>query len=385
MKLHEYQVKKILSEHEVNVVLGNIAYTPNEAFKIASEIKGNGFFVKAQSIGLGPNSVFLTKNKTEVIPKTVSAMTPKDVLNWSSFMFGNILFADGKEQEIRKVYIEKSYKIKKTMYLSMMYDSKKQSLVFVSFDGAKGKTVIETVTTSSRPKIDVFRKVFMGLGLESQYLPQVKELLKSLYKALITLDILKIEITELILTNDNNLLVKEVDVFFDEASSSRQKEIFDLIDLSEMTKEKELAYKWGVRYIPYTGNISVMTNGVGLGLAIADTIKLSGGNPAHIIDIGWNADKTRIVKAFQLVLRSSEIDGLLIYVYGGSLHCDEVARGIIAAIKEMSLEMPLVVRLGGTNEDIAENLLKSSGLPIIIAKDIASSCDLIVKKIEGAL
>ncbi len=384
MKLHEYQAKKLLSEHGVDLVSGKIAYTPKEAFDIASNLKDEGFYIKAQSSKVKKNAVFSSLKASNEVAQTMYVKTPKEVEKMASFMLGNTLFDDDyEEHEVRKVFVEKAYDIEKSMYLSVMVDSKKQSLVIISsLDVDKKEFVYEEITTATRPKISSFRRIFEVFKLSPKYVMQGKELLKSIYKALVAIDALKIEVTELIITKSGDLLVKEVDVFFDDASLSRQKEISSMIDLSEMSGEQELAYKWDVRYIPFKGNISVMANGVGLGLALADMINLGGGEIAHLIDIGWNANQTKIAKAFQLVLRSINVDGLLIYVYGGSLRCDEVAKGIISVLKELSLEIPLVIRLGGTNEDIAKNLLKSSGLPMIIADDMATAAEQVVNSIE---
>ncbi len=379
MKLHEYQVKKLLSNYGVNIVKGGVAYTPSEAYDIAYSLGKSQFYVKAQSISVDKEAEFLSQNKVESVSRTTSAMTHMDVMHWAKFMLGNKLFdKEGKEQEIRKVYIEKAYTIKHSMYLSLMFDYKTQSLMLISSDNSRSSVVKEKIPLTSHIKLSLLRKIFVGLGLDKQYISQIKSLFKAMYKAFIALDILKLEISELILTSADEILVKEVDVFFDESSLYRHKNLQDIIDFSEMSKEQELAYKWGTRYIPHTGNISIMTNGIGLGLALADMISLCGGEVAQIIDIGWNADRNKISRSFQFALRSVKVDGLLIYVYGGSLHCDEVARGIITAVKEMSLDIPFVVRLGGTNEELANNLLASSGLPIIISQDMASSSEQIV-------
>lgn len=388
MNIHEYQAKKLLARYGVPILKGKIAYTPQEAHKIAQEISGNLWVVKAQihAGGRGKGGgVKLAKNIDDVQTFTKQMIGMKLVTPQTG----------PKGKEVRRVYIEEGAPYQKQYYLSMLIDRNSSQITLIA--SSEGGVEIEEVAAKHPEKIirQAFdpiqgfqayyaRKVGFKLGLTSSQVNQFVKLIHGLYQAFNELDASLIEINPLVLTDKGDLIALDAKMNFDENALYRQKEVFEMRDLDEEDPMEIEASNSNLSYIKLDGNIGCMVNGAGLAMATMDMIKLYNGAPANFLDVGGSATKERVTTAFKLILSDPNVEAILVNIFGGIMRCDVIAEGIVAAAREISLHVPLVVRLQGTNVEMGRKILQQSGLPILSAETLSDAAQQIVTAVREA-
>lgn len=388
MNIHEYQAKKLLARYGVPILKGKIAYTPQEAHKAAQEISGNLWVVKAQIHAGGRG-----KGGGIKLAKTID-----DVQAFTKQMIGMKLVTPQtgpKGKEVRRVYIEEGSPYQKQYYLSMLIDRNSSHVTLIA--SSEGGVEIEEVASKHPEKIirQAFdpiqgfqpyyaRKVGFKLGLTSSQVNQFVKIIHALYQAFNELDASLIEINPLVLTEKGDLIALDAKMNFDENALYRQKEVLDMRDLDEEDPMEIEASNSNLSYIKLDGNIGCMVNGAGLAMATMDMIKLNNGAPANFLDVGGSATKERVTTAFKLILSDPNVEAILVNIFGGIMRCDVIAEGIVAAAREISLHVPLVVRLQGTNVDMGRKILQQSGLPILSAETLADAAQQIVTAVREA-
>ncbi|MDP4840869.1 MAG: ADP-forming succinate--CoA ligase subunit beta [Alphaproteobacteria bacterium] len=388
MKIHEYQAKQLLSKFGVPVSPGKIAYTAQEAEEAAKELGGSVWAVKAQihAGGRGKGGgVKIAKSLAEVKEQAeniigMTLVTPQT----------------GEEgQEVRRVYIEKGCAIAKELYFSILLDRATGCLTCVASEA--GGMDIEEVAATTPEKIkkitlDVAlgfqdyqgRDLAFALNLEGKTALQVARLIKGVYETYSHYDASLIEINPLAITEEGNCIALDAKMEFDDNALYRHGDIEELRDLDEEDPSEYEANKHDLSYIKLDGNIGCMVNGAGLAMATMDVIKLFGGEPANFLDVGGGAPRERVTTAFKLILSDPNVEGILVNIFGGIMRCDIIAEGVVAAAKEVGINVPLVVRLEGTNVHQGKEILKNSGLSILAADDLGDAAKLIVQSVKEA-
>ena len=385
MNIHEYQAKTVLGKFGVAVPRGGVAYTPAEAEQVAQSLGGNLWVVKAQIHAGGrgkAGGVKLAKSLDEVKRLTKE-------------MLGMILVTHqtGPEgKEVKRVYIEEGSDIGSELYLSVVLD---RTFSAVTFIGSKeGGVDIEEVAKSHPEKIITVpvdpaagiqshhaRQLAFGMQIPTELHAEFQKMVFGFYNAFIATDASQVEINPLVITKGGKLIALDAKFNFDDNALFRQPEIAEMRDEDEEDPLELQAAKFGLSYVKMDGNIGCMVNGAGLAMATMDIIKLYGGEPANFLDVGGGANKEKVTEAFKLILSDPNVEGILVNIFGGIMRCDIIAEGIIAAAREVSLSVPLVVRLAGTNVELGKKMLATSGLPILAADDLADAAD----KITGAV
>jgi succinyl-CoA synthetase beta subunit len=388
MNIHEYQAKKLLSRFGVPVLRGQVAYTPQEAQNIAKEMGGNLWVVKAQihAGGRGKGGgIKLAKNL-------------EDVQGFTKQMIGMKLVTPQtgpKGKRVGRVYIEEGAPYQKQFYVSMLVDRNTSRITLIA--SAEGGVEIEEVAATHPEKIIrqsfdpiqgfqpyYARKVGFKLGLSAIHVNQFVKFVQGLYNAFQELDASLIEINPLVITDQGLLVALDAKMNFDENALYRQKEVLEMRDLDEEDAAEVEASNSNLNYIKLDGNIGCMVNGAGLAMATMDMIKLYGGSPANFLDVGGSATKERVTAAFKLILSDPNVEAILVNIFGGIMRCDVIAEGIVSAAREISLHVPLVVRLQGTNVDMGRKILQQSGLPILSAETLADAAQRIVTAVKEA-
>lgn len=388
MKIHEYQAKELLAKYGVPIAPGKVAYTSDEAEQVAKDLGGNVWAVKAQIHAGGRG-----KGGGVKIAKSLG-----EVRELASKILGMQLVTPqtGPEgQLVRRLYIEQGTAIAQEIYCSVTLDRATGRLSFVA--SSAGGMDIEEVAKKAPEKIIHLhidpaigfhphhgRTIAFKLGLHGKTALKTASLLGALYKAYIDLDASLIEINPLAITGDGLPIALDAKMSFDENALFRHKDIEKLNDPDEEDPAEREAKNHSLSYIKLDGNIGCMVNGAGLAMATMDVIKLYGGNPANFLDVGGGAPKERVITAFKLILSDSNVEGILVNIFGGIMRCDVIAEGIIAAAKEVGINVPLVVRLEGTNVEKGKEILKQSGLAIIPADDLGDAAHKIVKAVKEA-
>jgi len=388
MNIHEYQAKSILAKYHVPVPRGGVAYTPAEAENVARKLGGSLWVVKAQIHAGGrgkAGGVKLAKSIDEVseLAKNMIGMTLK------THQTG----PEGKE--VKRVYIEEGSDIAEEMYLSMVIDRATSRITFmVSSEGGveieevaeKHPEKIHRVEVDPAAGIQPFhaRRLASNLKIKKEQQGAFAEFILNLYKAFTEKDASQLEINPLVLTKQGKIIALDAKFNFDENALYRQSEVMEMRDEDEEDPLERKAAKFGLSYIKMDGNIGCMVNGAGLAMATMDIIQLYGGTPANFLDVGGGATKEKVTEAFKLILSDPNVEGILVNIFGGIMRCDIIAEGIIAAAREVSLDVPLVVRLEGTNVELGKKMLATSGLPILPADNLADAADRIVKAVKKA-
>ncbi len=385
MKIHEYQAKEIFRQYGVTVPEGKVAYTPQEAENIAKELGGGTVVVKAQihAGGRGKGGgVKIAKN-------------PADAKKLAQDILGMNLktHQTGPEgQEVKKILVEQGLDIAKEFYLGIVLDRETSKVNFIA--SSEGGMEIEVVAAKSpekivRQSVDPTtgflpfqgRKLAYALGLEGKAIKQAVKFMHALYKVYVENDATLLEINPLILTKGGDIMALDAKMNFDDNALFRHSNISELRDLDEEDPKEIEASKFNLSYISLDGNIGCMVNGAGLAMATMDIIKLSGAEPANFLDVGGGANTEQVTAAFKILLADPNVKGVLVNIFGGILKCDVIAEGIVTAAKEVKLNVPLVVRLEGTNFERGRQILKDSGLAITPAdgmKDAAKKVTQIV-------
>ena len=386
MNIHEHQAKQILKKYGASVPKGEFAFTVNELIGKAKKIKTEKYVLKAQihAGGRGKAGGVKILNNIEELTDAAKEMLGKTLITHQTGPNG---------KEVKRLYIEESSKIKKEFYLSCLIDRASSKIAFISSD--QGGMDIEEVAKKSPEKIittkvdylediddENCKKIIKIFNLKDNTMLQGIDLIKSIYKMFISTDANLVEINPLILTEDDNLICLDAKMNFDDNSIFRQPEIQSLRDLNEEDPSEIEASKHDLAYIKLDGSIGCMVNGAGLAMATMDIIKLFGQEPANFLDVGGGASKEKVSAAFKIILSDPNVKGILINIFGGIMRCDILAQGVVEAAKEININVPLVVRLAGTNYKEGKLILDNSGLKIISASDLSDAASKIVKAIK---
>ncbi len=386
MNIHEYQAKKLLSAFNIEVGHGEPAETPEEALTIAKELGGSVWVVKAQIHAGGRGKAGGVK-----ICKSLD-----EVKNYSESLLDSTLVTHQtgpKGQKVRKIYIETASSIAKEFYLSLVLNRNTSQVCIIA--SAEGGTDIEEVAVTHAHKI-INLSIPPATGIQGYHarrvatvfgiLDKAKEvlhLLQGLYEFYESCDCSLIEINPLVLTTDGALVALDAKTSFDDNALYRHASIQELNDPFEEDPSETEAKAHDLSYVKLDGQIGCLVNGAGLAMATMDIIKHYGGEPANFLDVGGGADKERVSKAFQIILKDPEVKAILVNIFGGIMRCDIIAQGIIAAASEMKLNVPLIVRLQGTNKDLGKQILNDSGLNIIAADGLDEAAQKAVAALKG--
>ncbi|MCZ6849056.1 MAG: ADP-forming succinate--CoA ligase subunit beta [Alphaproteobacteria bacterium] len=388
MNIHEYQAKRLLAKFGVAVPEGGVAYTPKEAESTARKLGGAVWVVKAQihAGGRGKGGgVKVVKSLNDV------RAAAKDMIGMR--LVTHQTGPSGKE--VKRVYVEQGCDIARELYLSMVVDRANGCItVMASTEGgvdieevaAKTPDLIIKVAIDPVTGMQPFhaRRIAFGLGLEGDQVRSGAKFVAALYDAFMSLDCSLAEINPLVVTGDGDVMALDAKMNFDDNALFRHPELVELRDEDEEDPAELEASKHDLNYIKLDGNIGCMVNGAGLAMATMDIIKLYGGEPANFLDVGGGATRERVTTAFKLILSDPHVEGILVNIFGGIMRCDVIAEGVVSAAREVSLHVPLVVRLEGTNVDLGKKILKESGLAIVSADNLDDAAKAIVKHVEEA-
>lgn len=388
MNIHEYQAKEILRKFGVAVPNSRVAFSAQEAEDAAKEYLADRpvCVVKAQIHAGG-------RGKAGGVKLVKSA---KEAAEVAKELLGKVLVTHqtGPEgKEVKKVLVEEGSDIERELYLGMVIDRETQRVVVMA--STEGGMEIEEVAAQTPEKIlKVFvdpvvglmpyqaRLIAFGLGLKKKQVSKGVKFMLALYSAFVKTDASMIEINPLVITKDEDLIALDAKIGFDDSALFRHKDIEELRDLDEEDPNELEASRHGLNYVTLDGNIGCMVNGAGLAMATMDIIKLYGANPANFLDVGGGANKEQVTTAFKLLMGDAKVKAVLVNIFGGIMRCDIIADGIVAAAKEVGLEIPLVVRLQGTNVDIGRKTLAESGLNIITAEHMDEAAEKVVAAIN---
>jgi succinyl-CoA synthetase beta subunit len=398
MNIHEHQAKAVLAEFGVAVPRGYAAFTVEEAVQAAEKLGGPVFVVKSQIHaggrgkgrfeGLGPDA----KGGVRVV-KTVG-----DVKQNAQEMLGRVLVTHQtgpKGKQVNRLYIEEGAAIAKEFYLSLLVDRETSRVSVVA--STEGGMNIEDVAHETPEKITTFsidpatgvfphhgRALAGALALKGDLAKQAAALLSQLYTAFVAKDMSMLEVNPLIVTAEDQLRVLDAKISFDSNALFRHKDVQALRDETEEDPKEIEASKYDLSYIALDGEIGCMVNGAGLAMATMDIIKLYGAEPANFLDVGGGADEAKVTAAFKIIIADPNVKGILVNIFGGIARCDILANGVIAAVKQVGLKVPLVVRLEGTNAELGKKIINESGLNVIAANDLSDGAEKIVKAVRGA-
>ncbi|MCA3612368.1 MAG: ADP-forming succinate--CoA ligase subunit beta [Methylobacterium sp.] len=397
MNIHEYQGKAILKAYGANVSAGYPAMTVAEAVEAAKKLPGPLFVVKSQIHAGGRG-----KGKFKELPADSKggvrlAKSVAEVEAHAKEMLGNTLVTiqTGEAgKQVNRLYIEDGSDIEKEFYISMLVDRVTGRTAFVV--STEGGMDIEKVAHDTPEKIITFsvdpatgvmphhgRAVAKALGLTGDLARQAEVLTGQLYAAFVEKDMAMLEINPLIITRDRKLKCLDAKIGFDSNALYRHPDVVELRDLTEEDPKEIEASKYDLSYVALDGTIGCMVNGAGLAMATMDIIKLYGSEPANFLDVGGGASKEKVTAAFKIITADPNVKGILVNIFGGIMKCDVIAEGVIAAVKEVGLKVPLVVRLEGTNVDLGKTIIRESGLNVIPADDLDDAAQKIVKAVKG--
>jgi succinyl-CoA synthetase beta subunit len=383
MNLHEYQAKKLLQQYALTTPIGAVAGDAVSASEVAKSINSNAFVVKAQIHAGGrgkAGGVKLVKSLAEV------EAAAKNLLGKHLLTYQNA--PDG--QMVSQVLIEETLPIARELYLSMLVDRTLERIVVVA--SAAGGMDIEEIAATHPEQIlqEVcdplnglvdFQARNLAFQLNIEQVAEFTKLLKGLYKLFKDNDLSLLEINPLIVTTDGKLVALDCKMSVDDNALYRQKSLAEQRDWSQEDSKEATAHAAGLNYIALNGNIGCMVNGAGLAMATMDIIKLHGGAPANFLDVGGGASAEMVTKAFKIILEDKNVRAILVNIFGGIMRCDIIAEGIITAVKDMGLTIPVVVRLEGTNVDLGKKMLRESGLNIISAENLTDAAQSAVKAV----
>ncbi|HGY54216.1 MAG TPA: ADP-forming succinate--CoA ligase subunit beta [Caldithrix abyssi] len=382
MKIHEYQAKDILKKYNVPVPEGHVAFSIDEAVAVAKQLPTQAAVVKAQihAGGRGKGGgVKIAKN-------------PQEVEQYARQMLGMNLVTHqtGPEgKEVKKLLIEQGIDIERELYLGMVLDRSVSR--FVMMASTEGGVEIEKVAAETPEKIlkewidprvgfQPFqaRNLAFGLGLEGKQVSNAVKFMMALYKAFMANDCSLAEINPLVVTKQGEVLALDAKINFDDSALFRHKDIIELRDLDEEEPLEVEASKYNLNYIKLDGNVGCMVNGAGLAMATMDIIKLAGGEPANFLDVGGGANVETVRNGFKIILADPNVKAILINIFGGIVRCDRVAQGVIEAVQSIEVNVPIVVRLAGTNAEEAGEMLQNSDIDFVVADNLADAAQKVV-------
>ena len=387
MKIHEYQGKELFRKYGITVPRGIPAFSVEDAVKAAEQLGGSVWVVKAQinAGGRGKGGGVKLARSLDEVRTLAEKMLGMQLVTHQTGPAG---------QPVRRLLIEEGADIRKELYAAMVVDRASQRVVLMA--SADGGMDIEEVAAKTPERIhktyidpgtgltdaqadDIARKV----GIADPMLPQARTMFEALYRLFNETDASLVEINPLIITGDDRLIALDAKLNFDPNALFRHPDIVALRDLDEEDPAEVEASKFDLSYISLDGDIGCLVNGAGLAMATMDVIKLYGGNPANFLDVGGGATAEKVTEAFKIMLRNKGLKAILVNIFGGIMRCDVIAQGVIAASKAVSLKVPLVVRMKGTNEQEGRALLAQSGLPIISANNMAEAAQKVVAAARG--
>jgi succinyl-CoA synthetase beta subunit len=388
MNIHEYQAKAVLREFGVITGKGAPAFTVDEAVKVAQSQPGPVWVVKAQIHAGGRG-----KGGGVKVVKSIA-----DVKSEADRILGmNLVTPQTGPQgkRVQRLYIEEGTAIARELYLSILVDRENSRIAYIV--STEGGMDIEAVAHDTPEKIAtihvdpaagyqpyVGRRIASALKLEGDLVKQCVKMMGQLYKAFTDKDMSLLEINPLVVTKDNQLVCLDAKVNFDSNALYRHPEIVELRDLSEEDPKEIEASKYDLSYVALGGTIGCMVNGAGLAMSTMDIIKLYGEEPANFLDVGGGATKEKVTAAFKIITADPKVKGILVNIFGGIMKCDVIAEGVIAAVKDVGLKVPLVVRLEGTNVELGKDIINKSGLNVISANDLDDAAKKIVKAVKDA-
>ncbi len=388
MNIHEYQAKALLAEYGVAVPRGAVAYTAEEAEAAARDLGGAAWVVKAQihAGGRGKGGGVKLVHALDEVAEAARTMLGMTLVTPQTGPGGKV---------VKRVYVEEGCDIARELYLSMLVDRGPGCITVMA--STEGGVEIEEVAAETPEKILKLaidpavglqpfhaRKIAFGLGLEGKQVSAAVKFLKGVYDAFLASDASLIEINPLVVTGGGEVIALDAKMNFDDSGLFLQRDIAAMRDENEEDPHELEASKHDLNYVKLDGSIGCMVNGAGLAMATMDIIKLYGGEPANFLDVGGGATRERVTTAFKLILSDPNVEGILVNIFGGIMRCDVIAEGVVAAAREVSLHVPLVVRLEGTNVEIGKRILGDSGLAIVSADNLADAAEKIVKAVREA-
>jgi succinyl-CoA synthetase beta subunit len=388
MNIHEYQAKAILREFGVPTGKGSPAFTVDEAVKVAEGQPGPVWVVKAQihAGGRGKGGGVKVVKSIDDVRKEAQRMLGMTLVTHQTGPQG---------KQVNRLYIEEGTAIARELYLSLLVDRATSHVAFIV--STEGGMDIEKVAHDTPEKIVTVqidpasgfmphhaRRMAKALKLDGAQSKQMAKLAGGLYRAFVEKDMSLLEVNPLVVTNDGNLVCLDAKVNFDSNALFRHPEIVALRDETEEDPKEIEASKFDLSYVALDGSIGCMVNGAGLAMATMDIIKLYGAEPANFLDVGGGASKEKVAAAFKIITADPRVKGILVNIFGGIMKCDVIAEGVIAAVKDVGLKVPLVVRLEGTNVDLGKKIIGESGLNVIAANDLNDAAKKIVKAVKEA-
>ncbi len=397
MNIHEYQAKELLRGYGVSVLQGFVAWTPEEAEAAAAKLPGPVYVVKSQ-IHAGGRGAGHFEGAPDGKGGVRLAKSPAEARAAAEAMIGNVLVTKQTGpagRRVSRVYVEAGCAIERELYLSLLVDRETGRVTIIA--STEGGMEIETVAEEHPERImraavdpgsGVFpyhaRKLAYGLGLQGKQVGAFTRFVLAMYKAFIELDCAVVEINPLVVTNAGEVVALDAKVSFDDTALYRHPDLEPLRDEGEEDPKELEASRYSLNYVSLDGTIGCMVNGAGLAMATMDIIKLYGGSPANFLDVGGGATKERVTAAFKIILSDPQVEGILVNIFGGIMRCDVIAEGVVAAAREVSLGVPLVVRLEGTNVELGKDILARSGLPIVSADNLADAAQKVVAAVKEA-
>ena len=388
MNIHEYQAKGLLAKFGIPVPRGAVAYTPHEAERAAKDLGGPVWVVKAQIHAGGRG-----KGGGVKVVKSISEVRAAAARMIGMNLVTHQTGPQGKA--VKRVYIEEGCDIARELYISFLVDRATSRVAVMA--STEGGMDIEEVAAATPEKILTLsidpafglmpfhgREIAFALGLEGKQVAAAVRLVGALYRAFMELDASLLEINPLVVTASGAVIPLDAKMNFDDNALFRHKDVVELRDPDEEDPMELEAAKHELNYIKLDGNIGCMVNGAGLAMSTMDIIKLHGGEPANFLDVGGGATKERVTEAFKIILSDPNVEGILVNIFGGIMRCDVIAEGIVEAAREVSLDVPLVVRLAGTNVELGKQLLTDSGLPIVSAGDLDDAAEKVVVAVREA-
>jgi succinyl-CoA synthetase beta subunit len=388
MNIHEYQAKALIGKFGVATPQGRVAYTAEEAAQAAQKLGGAVWVVKAQihAGGRGKAGGVKVVKSIDEVKAAAAGMLGMTLVTHQTGPAGKV---------VKRIYVEAGCDIERELYLGMLVDRATSRITIMA--SSEGGVEIEEVAARTPEKILKVavdpatgvqayhaRKIAFGLGLAGNQVASATRFILSMYRAFVELDCSIVEINPLVVTRAGDVLALDAKVNFDDNALFRHKDIEELRDPDEEDPAELEAARHSLNYIKLDGNIGCMVNGAGLAMATMDIIKLYGGMPANFLDVGGGATKERVTTAFKIILSDSNVEGILVNIFGGIMRCDVIAEGVVAAAKEVSLHVPLVVRLEGTNVELGKKILAQSGLKILSADNLADAAEKVVKAVKEA-
>ena len=388
MNIHEYQAKAVLRDFGVPVPRGAPAFTVEDAVQAARQLGGPVWVVKAQIHAGGRGKAGGVK-----VVKSID-----DVQREAARLLGSTLVTHQtgpKGKQVTRLYVEEGSAIDKEFYLSALVDRATAQVAFVV--STEGGMDIEEVAHKTPEKIMTFsidpvtgvmphhgRRVAKALGLKGDLAKQAESVVAKLYAAFVAKDMALLEVNPLVVTKAGQLICLDAKVGFDDNALYRQSDIVALRDVTEEDAKEIEASKHDLNYVALDGTIGCMVNGAGLAMATMDIIKLYGAAPANFLDVGGSATKDKVAAAFQIITSDPNVKGILVNIFGGIMRCDVIAEGVVAAVKDSGLKVPLVVRLEGTNVELGKKIIAESGLNVVSADDLDDAAQKIVKAVKGS-